>query len=571
MRKKITKSLRQNYIATVSWHKARRYTGVVGAAALVTLALPLRANALNIYDGSQVGNNLEINLTTTVSYTGLYRVNDPSAILAGPTNLNGNDGDSNFQHGIVGDLFEAVPVLDIRDGDYGAHFSGQAFINTSYLGTNQNSQPGSLNSIYVEKNDDFTSATRNVNGLDAQVLDAFVYGRHEFADGQSLQLKVGRQTLFWGQSLFFASDGISGGQAPINIITAQDTINPQAQQVFMPVGQVVLTYQPIVGLTIQGYYQFEWEHDLFQGAGAYFNPADNLDKGGQSVVFAAGANAPSYVLLRTKDIDPEHQNGQFGLSVQDEVGNWDLGLFGLRFDSKAPEGVVYLGQGGTRVIPSGYAAGALVGGNYQLVYPRDIWLQGASFSTNVGDANVAGEVSAREHMPLLAPNQASFGNSADPGNATNDPAYPVGNVMYAQVSAIYLSAGVPLDPGGISFAGEVAMNHLIDVTANRAGLVPGHQATAAAFNSSITPLYNDVLPNLDLSFPIGLGYNFLGRSEVDGGMYHGTGTFSVGVTGTYRTTWIGSLAYQDYIGKVDPVWNGLADRGFVSLNLQHTF
>ena len=82
---------------------------------------------------------------------------------------------------------------------------------------------------------------------------------------QEISLKVGRQTLLWGQSLLFASDGISAGQAPIDIQVAQTTPNAQAQQVFLPVGQVVLTYQPNETYTIQGYYQFEWEPDNFQG------------------------------------------------------------------------------------------------------------------------------------------------------------------------------------------------------------------------------------------------------------------------------------------------------------------
>src|ERR1700757_5289299 len=147
-----------------------------GSVALLAASSPA-AKALNLYDGSAHGNNLEINLTTTISYSPIWRVNSPSAVLEGLTNANGNDGDSNFQHGLVSNLFEAVPTLDIRDGDYGAHFSGQFYVNTSYLGTNQNDQQGTLNSIYLNKNTNFTSATRNVNGLNAQLLDAFVYGQ----------------------------------------------------------------------------------------------------------------------------------------------------------------------------------------------------------------------------------------------------------------------------------------------------------------------------------------------------------------------------------------------------------
>lgn len=517
------------------------------------------AQAMNLYDGSSAGNNLEINLTTTVSYTGQVRVNNPSAFLLG------NDGDNNFKHGIVGDLFSAVPVLDIRDGDYGAHFSGQFYLNTSYLGTNQNSQPVYNNALYVPKQDDFASGTRNADGENAQFLDAFVFGKHTFADDQAVEVKIGRSVLFWGQSLFFPSDGISGGQAPINIVSAQNLINPQAQQVFMPIGQAILTYEPRPGTTIQGYYQFEWQHNYYQGEGAYFNFANLLDRG---AVFQAFSQDPLIGILRTHDVTPPSQNGQFGLSLQQEVGAWDLGFYGLRFDAKSPE----VGIAPYSPLPSPLAGGhgALSIGTYNAVYPRDIWLQGASFSTNVGDANVAGEFSFREHQPLVGYNSETF--YLAPGqNANGNPGYPVGDTWDAQLSSIYVTPAVPLDPGGVSIAGEIIMSHVIKVTRNRAGLAQGFQATAGAFDLSVTPTYNDVLPNLEVTFPTSITYDYLGRSEIDPSIYHGTGVFTVGVTGTYEINWIASLSYQDYLGRPNAVYNPLADRGYVALNLQHTF
>lgn len=542
-----------------------------GIAGILGLAGLHPAMAFNLYDGSQVGNNLEINLTTTLSYSGFLRVNNPSAILEGPGNANGNDGDSNLKHGIVGNLFEAVPVLDIRDGDFGAHFSGQFYLNTTYLGTNQNSQPGTLNTIYVNKNTDFSNATRNVNGENAQLLDAFVFGKQQFAGDQTLELKVGRQTLFWGQSLLFPTDGISGGQAPINVITAQDTINAQAQQVFMPVGQAVVTYQPgVYGLTLQAYYQFEWQHDYFQGVGSYFSGGDYLGTGGgQSLILGAVPGLGNEYFLRDKDLSPPSQNGQFGLGIEGQADQMDWGLFALRFDAKAPVIYAYPGQGGINPISTAVATGLHVG-QYQAVYPRDIWLQGASLSGTVGSANVAGEMSVREHMPLI-PSGFGVPTATNPGNANSDPLYPVGNTFDAQVSTIYVSPGIPLDPGGVSFDGEVVFNHLISVTQNRAALATGRQGSAAAINVIMTPQYYDVLPDLVLTFPIGIEYNFLGRSEFDPSIQHGTGSFNIGISGTYKAVWIASLTYQDFLGKPDPAGNPGADRGYVSLNLQRSF
>jgi hypothetical protein len=569
-----SQTTKQRLLGSVGLDKnfAARFVLGAGVTAALGIAAPQSAKAFNIYDGSQAGNNLEVNLTTTLSYSGFLRVNNPSQVLVGPTDANSNDGDSNFQHGIVGNQFEILPVLDIKNGDYGAHFSGEAFLNTVYLQKNQNSQPGTFNSIYSSSNRDFTSGTRNVNGQDARLLDAFVFGKHSFGDGQQIQLKVGRQTLFWGQSLFFANNGISAGQAPVDIITAQDTPNAEAQQIFLPVGQAVLTYHPgIGGLTFQGYYQFEWQHDNFQGAGAYFNGSDYLNAGGQTVIAGAYPGLGNLYLLRNKDLNPEPGNGQFGLSVQDEFGDYDVGIYGMRWDAKAP--VIYdnpLPQAAWTPV-----AGGLRIGSYQIVYPRDIQTYGASLSTNVLQANVAGEVSDRVNMPLLP---TGFGTQTptNPGNANSDPLYPVGNVLYAQASMIYVSSGLPIDPGGVTFTGEVAMNHLVSVTKNRDQLRPYGQATAAAFQFVITPAYYDVLPSLNITLPIGLNYNFLGRSEVDQSMQHGTATFNVGVSANYLNAWTATLTYQDYLGKPstlaeDTTYNTLADRGYVSLNLQRSF
>jgi hypothetical protein len=538
-----------------------RYTHLGGlmllgtAAGAIALATPQRAQAFSLYEGTYAGQNLEINLETTVEYSTFYRVNDPSDILL--DNANGDEGDRDFRHGFVDNTFDALPVFDLKFGNFGVHVSGEAFIDTPYLEKNQDNSPGTFNPVSTADNRSFTSATRDVNGRNAILLDAFVYDGVNFGqdEGQTLTFKFGRQTLLWGQSLFFASNGISAGQAPLDIIKAQSLPNAQAQQIFLPVGQAVLTYQPNQVLTLQAYYQFEWEHDSFQGVGAYFNSSDVLDKGGQRIIVG-----PGFYLYRAKDLDPPIENGQFGVSAQATIGEYDLGLFALRYDSKAPElydGAPFKGQGPGNV------------GSYWLVYPRDIQIYGGSVSTDLGAANVAGEISGRRNMNLVA---AGFGGSLGyPGSANAAALYPVGSTVAAQASAIYVSPGVPLVPGGISYAGEVAINHVLSVDENKAALAPGRQATAAATEFTITPNYYSVLPKLDISFPIGVSYDFLGRSEVDGTMNHGTGNFTFGIQATYRTTWIAAITYKDFFGKADPTLNALADRGYINLNIQHTF
>jgi hypothetical protein len=563
-------SSRSALLRAVKYFGAPLYPCLLGAGAVVLAGVPHQAHALSLYNGESYGNNLEINLTTELEYSIFERVNAPSAILTSPSNPVGNEGDIDFRHGIVSNELEALPVLDIRDGDYGAHFSGEFYLNTVYLQQNQNNQPETLNEFSVGRNTDFTSATRNVEGENARLLDAFVSAKHSFSNGQQLSLKVGRQTLMWGQSLFFAGDSIAGGMAPVDIISAQNTPNAEAQQIFLPVGQVVLTYQPFAGtgITLQGYYQSEWQHDNFQAVGAYFNSFDVLDKGGQRLIFVPGSGGSflnGVYAFRGKDLSPPPGNGQFGVSVQAPVGNFDLGLYALRFDSKQP--VLYLNQSAPTPTPFGTSAGT-----YRVVYPRDIAIYGASFSTNIGPANVAGEISGRTHQPLLSGSGISIATASNTGtNVNGNPLYAVGDTIQGQLSTIYVSPGIPLDPGGVSFAGEIELDHVVTVTQNRKALTPGRQGTAGALQFVVTPTYDNVLPSVDVTFPIGVSYNYLGRSEMDGTINHGTGTFNIGVSATYNTIWTAGITYFDYLGKADPVLNGDADRGYVEFNIARTF
>ena len=533
-----------------------------------------RAHAFNLYDGTQYGNNLEINLTTTLSYTPIFRTSNPSGLLISPANQNDSEGDLNFQHGLVSNLFDVLPVLDIKDGDYGAHFSGDAYLNTSYLGTNQNDQPSTLNPFTIAKSNDFTSATRNINGENARLLDAFVYGSRHFGTDsqQTLTVKVGRQTLLWGQSLFLASNGIAAGMAPIDILTADNNPNAQTQQIIEPVGQVVVTYQPNRVLTLQAYYQFQWEPDYFEGVGAYFSGADFFDKGGQRFIFSAPAGPePGVYSYRTNNINPGDNNGQFGASAQLTLGNYDVGFYGLRYDEKAPALYFY------NASPTFMPPNSLSVGSYKLVYPRDIWIEGTAVSTTVGPANVAAEMSFRQHMDLA--NLGTFPTAAN--NVNGNPSYPVGDTWAAQTSVIYLSPGIPLDPGGISFLGEIGFNHVLKVTANANNLSSvangtyKRSPTAAQLQTVVTPTYfPQILPNLEVDIPIGFAYDFYGRSEVDQTENNGTGSANIGIKAIYRVTWSASVTYNDYFGAPKLTFEGepgLADRDYVLLNIQHTF
>ena len=101
------------------------------------------------------------------------------------------------------------------------------------------------------------------------------------------------------------------------------------------------------------------------------------------------------------------------------------------------------------------------------------------------------------------------------------------------------------------------------------------------------PTYFQVLTGLDLSVPMGVGWNFAGRSSAvanfNGGS-SGAGDLSIGLKGVYRSVWNAGLSYVKYFGAEDTFtvphnspgphlsfMQTLADRDFISFYISRTF
>jgi len=260
--------------------------------------------------------------------------------------------------------------------------------------------------------------------------------------------------------------------------------------------------------------------------------------------------------LNTKALTPESQNGQFGLSAQATYGDYDVGLFVERYDAKAPVAALNI-----QINPATFAAG----GNYHFIYPRDIWLYGASLSTTVGIANVS--VSS-----IFAPRTAEHGCGSERPARRPHAADAAGRCQWQSglcgrrhdvgiLNATYVTKGFKLDPGGVTALAELTYVDLWRVTANKALLTPGRSHAASAINVSLAPSYYNVLPNLTLQLPVTFQYDYAGNSAVDGGMTHGNGSYSFGVTATYRQSWDAALTYVGNFGK--PQQNSGVDRSYV--------
>lgn len=494
-----------------------------------------------------------ITLNTTLSYSLGVRTAPVNSTLASA--LNGNDGDLNFRSGIMENRVSALEELDIKDGDYGLHASGEAYLDAVYLQHNKNNSPNTFNSVNIGRQS-FPSGTVATDGRRIEGLAAYVFGSENFNDGNdNLSWRVGRQTISWGQSLFFP-DGISGGQQPVDVYSANALPDPKLETIFLPTAAASVAYQAGSALTVQGYWQFEYEADQLTGTGSYFSTNDFVGPGGQRILLTPN-NQGGVGLYHGHDLKPNGLD-QFGLAMTAQLGDWDAGLYFVRFDAKTPSLYVYPGAATSQ--PNGV-------GKYALVYGKGINLVGASFSTLVGSVtNLAGEISLRNNQPLAGGTIiVGQGTRADNGNHN---LYPVGDVVNLQLSTIITTNPFRFFPNGVTVEGETVLNRVMTVTKNRQNLATGMTADGGAFQVQVTPTYF-IGPTLQVDIPVGLTCNFLGKSLYDGGIIAGTGIIDAGLTLTYRGVWVTGFNYQRYYGGL----NGqpLLDRDFATVFIHRSF
>jgi hypothetical protein len=464
-----------------------------------------------------------------------------SALLA---NVNGDDGDRNFAPGIESERLDLLSEFDAAQGGFGADLSADAWVDPVYFNSTANRSPATFNPLSVPHTA-FPAAVRTLQGGDADLLNANVHDSFMLA-GLPATMRVGRQSLLWGESLFSTSNGIAAGQAPVDEIKAEAEPLAEAKELFLPVAQASLDVALRPGLHLQMYTQLEWRRDRQPGVGSYFSTTDFEDIGGERL-FTGPPGAPTATyLLRGTDRTPPGL-GQGGAALTVSTGPVDLGVYALRFDAKAPEVVTG-------------AADTPQAGRYALAFGHGIALYGASFSTYLGDSNLAGEISLRDHMPLVSAVAAS--------GARTGAEYAIGRTIHAQVSVVST-----LRPGrwwqGATLMAELSANDRLAIEQGAASLAPDRGRFAASATVLFTPQYFQVLPQLDVTVPVGGTWNAAGNSSVLPGQVARSGSVNLGIDATWRAVWQLALTCTRFLGS--PSGQTLADRSFVTLSVSRTF
>jgi len=553
-------------------------------------ALATMGGAGQVY-AFQVGgedSDVSVRWDNTLTYSAMYRLKDPSSKLTNTPDpsvsgniawLNFDDGDRNLKKGIVSNRFDLLSELDVNyKGLTGFRFSGAAWYDSVYNSSNDNDSPDTVNSASVPAGK-FTNGTRDMMGRKAELLDAFVFANGELG-GMPVSGRLGKHTLIYGETIFFGSNGIAGGQAPVDAIKLLSVPGSQFKEILRPVQQVSGQVQVTSSITAGGYYQFEWEETRIPASGSYFSDFDPLGAGGEQGFLYTGApdflGGPVSTITNDGSIDAKN-SGQGGvqLRLRPQTMDTEFGLYAIQYHDKTPQFYVY---------PNDYGVPA----TYKLVYPENIRAFGSSFSTVLGSASVAGEFSYRNNTPLVSRLSIVGLDEVASADNNNDPLYAVGDSLHFNLSMIQTLSPRMLWDGG-TIMGEMGWNRRISISKNPDSLDPNVTRDALGFRVLFSPEYYQVMPGIDISVPLMLGYNPKGKSSVvqsfNGGVNHG-GDMSIGIDADYQKQWKFSLKYAHYLGKenvkiipstsensalMSSFDQTLKDRDFVSFSIQRTF
>lgn len=401
------------------------------------LVVPAQAMEFSFADDEITGS-----LDTTLSYGQLYRVQGQDKTN---DDTNGNDGNRNFDTGLVSEVFKVTSDLEATYQNYGMFVRGTAFYDTQIMDKRNDNDDYRPSQSYPN-NDRFTYETRHKAGRDAQILDSYVYGNWDVGD-MPLTAKVGRQVFNWGEGIFYR-----GGINTTNPVDAAKFRLPgsELKEVLVPVEALNFNIGLSDSLSMETYYQWNWKETAIDPAGTFFSETDLFADGGNTaytrydnpllpVVMSAyqsalgagqvgngpfGPNAyldPNYNVFKVANVGSDinaKNDGQYGVAfryIAEELNATEFGLYYINYHSKEPQIAVDMGdyQGvdmtslagslgplGGALAPAVATLDAASNAMGRREYVEDIRMYGLSFNSTLGDASVFGEVSYRPNLPV---------------------------------------------------------------------------------------------------------------------------------------------------------------------------
>ena len=423
------------------WRRARLPLAISLAS---TLSAP--AFALNFNIGE-----IEAQFDSSLSVGASWATAKPNQDLIGANNggrglsQTSDDSHLNFKRGeTFSKIFKGVHDLELRYGDVGAFLRGKYWYDFELKDEDR---------PFKEISDKGRERLAQSSG--AELLDAFVYYNYAIADLPG-SVRLGKQVVSWGESTF-----IQGGINSINPADVSALRRPGAElkEAFIPVNMFYVGQSLTDNLSVEAFYQIEWDPTVIENCGTFFSQPDIVAPGcdgnlavltndptalaqinGALAMAGMSVTASEWdegVVVRRGADRTAKDDGQWGIAFRYmfEPLDTEFGAYFMNYHSRLPifsgVGPSPAAQGGINAVASGAfnqaftaavgagmspaQAAALAGqtaanlgavasagnGSYFIEYPEDIRLYGLSFSTTLPTGTAwQGEISYRDNAPV---------------------------------------------------------------------------------------------------------------------------------------------------------------------------
>ncbi|HEX4780541.1 MAG TPA: DUF1302 domain-containing protein [Usitatibacter sp.] len=507
----------------------RKIAVAVGSLGIATAA---HAVSYDLDDGAQVIWNTTISAGTSVRAESqdprlLHPNNAVLQGIGGATGGNTDDGDLNFDKGkAFSSPIKIVTDLEYKKGDFGALVRAKGWYD--YTLERKGVPHGSYNNQYTpgdrlsDSNFEQLAKFKGVALLDAYVYDSFnVLGEYD------TRVRLGRHVLNWGESVFIQ------GLNQINPIDVPALRRPgtEVREVLLPVNMVSANMGLGHGMSLEGFYQLEWQNSVADGCGTYFlavdasvgpNAQNACRAGFLQSLSAAQATTLTGLLHRTIPVgDAGGQaagaflpasatreaggSGQFGLSMKFQAPKLDteFGLYGMEYNARTPNLSTVKGNSPFPLTTALLGAAAKQESIFW-EYPEHIRLWGATASSTIAGVAVGAELSYSPNFPV----QLAAGDL-------------LGGLVYGSAPAALGVLGVTAPVAAAMNANRGPLNSRFQAAAN-GDVVAGYDRLGKAqFQVNAIQIFSNVLGAQSLSVVGELGMQHVNVPDSSTGVRYG--------------------------------------------------
>ncbi|EIT69095.1 MULTISPECIES: DUF1302 domain-containing protein [Hydrocarboniphaga] len=223
--------------------------------------------------------------------------------------------------------------------------------------------------------------TEDQIGVGAMLLDLYVAKTYAISDERDFTIKIGRQNINWGESTLLVVGSLNSFSTP-NVNSLYRPAFLELSEVLQPTPAIWTSTTIVPNLTLEAFYQYDWEPAIVPTAGSYLSTVDiGTDSQRDYVFLDFGKTAedpdrlglPDQLMLSaitdtsgTIYLRPEKEaksSGQFGFSLK-YYAEWlnsgtEIALYAGRYHSRLPYLSFYEGDYGCLSGPGALAPAAV--------------------------------------------------------------------------------------------------------------------------------------------------------------------------------------------------------------------